>query len=856
MVSGIAHVLYAESREELVVWLRSLAGRVCHAHGWPRLVPTRESRAELRGPFSRQRGVQKAASSSSLWLVLIEQSLRLDMYASALSQRPVHRFKLEDARAIEAAEPAQRASTDDATSAREAWPLTLHTDEHSWRFDFASRRARDEWTETLLSLCPALDPVPTSEAEASAEEERARGESIDRAYRAAAEAASKALAEEEEKARAKAKAEAEETASIAAEELLKAAGLKAEAAATTMARHCRGWLARRRLAAEAKAKAEAKEETASIAAEELLKAAGLKAEAAATTMARHCRGWLARRRLAAEAKAKAEAKEETASIAAEELLKAAGLKAEAAATMMARHCRGWLTRGRRPMRPTGLLRVHVRKASGLKNSELLGKSDPYCVVKVASRWRGEATARTVTIKNDLNPVWRQTLVLRCALDTSSTLQLRVLDEDIGRDDVLGTANLPVDLAGLVQRLEASEGWHELGADRGRVHVTVRYKPLTAEAAAVEVERVCRGWLTRRRRPMRPTGLLRVHVRKASGLKNSELLGKSDPYCVVKVASRWRGEATARTVTIKNDLNPVWRQTLVLRCALDTSSTLQLRVLDEDIGRDDVLGTAELPVDLAGLVQRLEASEGWHDLQSTRTPGKNGFGRVHVAVQFLLADSEDGKAALAAASEHAATMPSPVRAARSRSASHSSAGVSRDGTDLLDAAQYTGWLHKKGEVNTAFKRRFFVLSGTTLTWHESPKSAAKGSLDVSGASAVPSTQAAPSLATATAARHRFDLVPASPAASTSADGRASRSGMGRLPLLRGSKSQGTTSRTLVLEADSSIERDEWISALTHAAASGVREAAEAVPAPARRLSQAERVAEVADLSFLAGAGAVC
>ena len=703
MVSGIAHVLYAESREELVVWLRSLAGRVCHAHGWPRLVPTRESRAELRGPFSRQRGVQKAASSSSLWLVLIEQSLRLDMYASALSQRPVHRFKLEDARAIEAAEPAQRASTDDATSAREAWPLTLHTDEHSWRFDFASRRARDEWTETLLSLCPALDPVPTSEAEASAEEERARGESIDRAYRAAAEAASKALAEEEEKARAKAKAEAEETASIAAEELLKAAGLKAEAAATTMARHCRGWLARRRLAAEAKAKAEAKEETASIAAEELLKAAGLKAEAAATTMARHSRGWLARRRLAAEARAKAEA-EETARIAAEELLKAAGLKAEAAATMMARHCRGWLARGRRPMRPTGLLRVHVREASGLKNSELLGKSDPYCVVKVASRWRGEASARTVTIKNDLNPVWRQTLVLRCALDTSSTLQLRVLDEDIGRDDVLGTA--------------------------------------------------------------------------------------------------------------------------------------------------------ELPVDLAGLVQRLEASEGWHDLQSTRTPGKNGFGRVHVAVQFLLADSEDGKAALAAASEHAATMPSPVRAARSRSASHSSAGVSRDGTDLLDAAQYTGWLHKKGEVNTAFKRRFFVLSGTTLTWHESPKSAAKGSLDVSGASAVPSTQAAPSLATATAARHRFDLVPASPAASTSADGRASRSGMGRLPLLRGSKSQGTTSRTLVLEADSSIERDEWISALTHAAASGVREAAEAVPAPARRLSQAERVAEVADLSFLAGAGAVC
>ena len=111
----------------------------------------------------------------------------------------------------------------------------------------------------------------------------------------------------------------------------------------------------------------------------------------------------------------------------------------------------------------GLLRVFVREAEGLKNTELLGKSDPYAKVVVASRWRGEVKAKTVVKKNDLNPKWKQMLVLKCALDTSSTVRLRVLDEDIGKDDVMGAAELPIDLAALVHRSEAVTGWRELTA---------------------------------------------------------------------------------------------------------------------------------------------------------------------------------------------------------------------------------------------------------------------------------------------------------------------------------------------------------------------------------------------------------
>lgn len=53
--------------------------------------------------------------------------------------------------------------------------------------------------------------------------------------------------------------------------------------------------------------------------------------------------------------------------------------------------------------PPGVLIVHVKSASNLKNLEMLGTSDPYCKVKVA----GEKL-KTKTIENDLNPRWDET----------------------------------------------------------------------------------------------------------------------------------------------------------------------------------------------------------------------------------------------------------------------------------------------------------------------------------------------------------------------------------------------------------------------------------------------------------------
>lgn len=59
------------------------------------------------------------------------------------------------------------------------------------------------------------------------------------------------------------------------------------------------------------------------------------------------------------------------------------------------------------LKPQGKLIVTVVKANGLKNYEMIGKSDPYAVVHIRPLFK----VKTKTIDNNLNPVWDQTFEL-------------------------------------------------------------------------------------------------------------------------------------------------------------------------------------------------------------------------------------------------------------------------------------------------------------------------------------------------------------------------------------------------------------------------------------------------------------
>lgn len=89
------------------------------------------------------------------------------------------------------------------------------------------------------------------------------------------------------------------------------------------------------------------------------------------------------------------------------------------------------------------LQVEILSASGLAIADLIGTSDPYCVIF----WQGEKLFQTKPVFRNLNPQWNETFSIPlCSEDaTSCTLSLRLFDHDgssaFMNDDFLGQVTL-------------------------------------------------------------------------------------------------------------------------------------------------------------------------------------------------------------------------------------------------------------------------------------------------------------------------------------------------------------------------------------------------------------------------------
>ncbi|XP_060218696.1 calcium-dependent lipid-binding protein-like [Lycium barbarum] len=91
------------------------------------------------------------------------------------------------------------------------------------------------------------------------------------------------------------------------------------------------------------------------------------------------------------------------------------------------------------LKPQGKLIVTIVKANALKNQEMIGKSDPYAVVYIRPLFK----VKTKTIDNNLNPVWDETFELIAEDKETQSLIVEVFDKDIGQDERMGVAKLPL-----------------------------------------------------------------------------------------------------------------------------------------------------------------------------------------------------------------------------------------------------------------------------------------------------------------------------------------------------------------------------------------------------------------------------
>merc|ERR1712105_182197 len=128
----------------------------------------------------------------------------------------------------------------------------------------------------------------------------------------------------------------------------------------------------------------------------------------------------------------------------------------------------------------GKVNIVLHKARNLVNKDVIGKSDPYAVIKY-----GKIKSRTKTLKDTLEPEWNHVAEFDITNDKNQDLFIELFDEDvIKKDDSLG--NTKFDLRHIINQKSVKKMWVPLtGGRNGQILLTIHFIPGTVDEEHAE-----------------------------------------------------------------------------------------------------------------------------------------------------------------------------------------------------------------------------------------------------------------------------------------------------------------------------------------------------------------------------------
>ena len=129
----------------------------------------------------------------------------------------------------------------------------------------------------------------------------------------------------------------------------------------------------------------------------------------------------------------------------------------------------------------GMLRIHVVEAKLTRNTELLGKMDPYLVIETRT---GKPRTRTLDGAGK-TPAWNQIFDIEVQ-SGSDNIKFTVYDEDPCKSDLVGSASMPI------SRLCIDAGFDEWfpieykNKQSGQIHLKGTWKPAAVGERATQV----------------------------------------------------------------------------------------------------------------------------------------------------------------------------------------------------------------------------------------------------------------------------------------------------------------------------------------------------------------------------------
>lgn len=123
------------------------------------------------------------------------------------------------------------------------------------------------------------------------------------------------------------------------------------------------------------------------------------------------------------------------------------------------------------------------------------------------------------------------------------------------------------------------------------------------------------------------GTLIVKPEMGKFLKDLDLIGKMDPYCEISIG----GQVYKTQVALNQGMNPVWSDSFSFK--LNGEQFMNIRCLDQDVGRDDLIGETQIP--LNDIISKRVYS-GWYPVFAGKT-AKNPAqpaGQIFLATEYI------------------------------------------------------------------------------------------------------------------------------------------------------------------------------------------------------------------------------
>ncbi|CAA0838431.1 Synaptotagmin-4 [Striga hermonthica] len=137
------------------------------------------------------------------------------------------------------------------------------------------------------------------------------------------------------------------------------------------------------------------------------------------------------------------------------------------------------TRLKRDVIIRGVLSVTVISAENLPAKDILGKSDPFVVLRMK---KSEQTYKTRVLNDTLNPVWNQTFDFVVEDGLHELLILEVYDHDTFGKEKMGRCIMTLTRA--ILEGEFTNSFHIEGTDSGRLNLSIKW----TRQQSVEIDR--------------------------------------------------------------------------------------------------------------------------------------------------------------------------------------------------------------------------------------------------------------------------------------------------------------------------------------------------------------------------------